>query len=331
MRAMVARIAFAITGLALLFCLTLEQAEGKSMTGFVITGGALGEDAAFVELPIPEGTYLPIGIPMSNLQAIGQPRQLPDLSYDLYGGGLDLSGGPDYRYYPEAGLLYDTNYDNWWEVLPQGMTLLAGPIDDALAKSARGELLRGVVPAYLRFAHMDQAGYWLRPVQTGALGAGALGADYSATLGCRECAYIPDPGNFAMRDLVATLESTPVVSDEVDRGPTFYLEFYGQVGSGGFGGLLGVYAPPDEGQSGRLWLAGRTTFDRFFETTPGFDDTAAQELRSVPPPAPDSSQQLGAAHTHSLPLGTISGAAAAVLLALGLSGAAAVSARRRRA
>jgi hypothetical protein len=134
-----------------------------------------------------------------------------------------------------------------------------------------------------------------------------------------------------MRDLVATLGRTPVVSDEVARSPAFYLEFYGQVGGGGFGGLLGAYAPPDKGHSGRLWLAGRTTFDRFFETTPGFDDAAAQALRSVPPPAADDLGLSLKPGDHSLPLGTISGAAASILLALVLSGAAAVSTRRPRA
>ena len=265
---MLARIAFAIAGVAVLFCLTLGQAEGKTMTGFIITGGLLGEDAAFVELPIPSGTYLPIGIPVSDLQATGQPQQLPDLSYDLYGGGLDMSGGPDYLYYPEASLIHDRVYGNWWEVLPKGTDLLTAPIADALAKKGRGELQMGALAAYLQFAHMGEVSYWLRPL-------GTLSSDYSATNGCSECAHISEPEDFAMRELVDTLQGIPVASDGVDRRSAFYLEYYGQVGSSGFGGVLGIYAPPGKGNSGRLWLAGRTTLDRYFETTPGFDDAAA--------------------------------------------------------
>ena len=132
-----------------------------------------------------------------------------------------------------------------------------------------------------------------------------------------------------MRDLGAMLEGTPVVSDEVDRGSMFYIEYYGQVGSGGFGGPLGVYAPPDEGQSGRLWLAGRATSDPSFKTTPGFDDAVAQALRSVPSAAPYGSRLPDAARTPSLPIGTIAGAAAAAILALAHAGTAAVSATRR--
>ena len=82
-----------------------------------------------------------------------------------------------------------------------------------------------------------------------------------------------------MRDLVAMLREGPT-TDHSPSGPVYAIEFFASYGRGGVGGLVGFYAPPEEGDSGRFWSPGYNydTEEPFFETTLGFDAVIVRAL-----------------------------------------------------
>ncbi len=90
-----------IVAALILLGLTTNSVSAKQPS-FIITGGELGEYAAVVWVPSPEGSYIPeIGVPTSQLvRTDGEPPAL-SLHYDLYGSGpFRAALGPDYVYYP---------------------------------------------------------------------------------------------------------------------------------------------------------------------------------------------------------------------------------------
>ena len=123
-----------------------------------------------------------------------------------------------------------------------------------------------------------------------------------------------------MRDLAAMLSKGPT-TDHSPRGPAYAIEYFASYGRGGVGGLVGFYAPPEDGESGRFWPPGYNydTETPYFEATAGFDAVVASAL-SGPQPEPQSSELASrvqaAGPDRGVPRSTMFGAIAAGALAV---------------
>ena len=85
------------------------------------------------------------------------------------------------------------------------------------------------------------------------------------------------------------------------------------------GGLIGFYAPPEEGGPGRFWSAGYNydTEEPYFETTPGFEAVIARALDASQEQPPELASRIQVTRPdRGLPRSTMIGASAAVALAV---------------
>ena len=265
-----------IVAALVLLALNTNTASAKQPS-FIITGGELGEYAAVVSSPWPEGPYLPFGAPMSQLELMPSPDVAPSLRYDVYNGGLfGVASGPSYHYYPAGRILYDAEYDRWFDVLPDWAAFMESAIGEALAERERGELEIGPIAAALRKSRIPEGTVWLRSYSPGEGLEHAFAYETSLSFDrCPECTPLPRGAEqFAMRDMVETLSREPITKPS-SRPPAYAMEYYSAVGRGGVGGLVGYYAPPEGGEPGRFWPPGykNDSGEPYYETTPGFDRT----------------------------------------------------------
>ncbi len=282
------RVVLLAVALLMLALSTQQTVEAKSPS-FILTGGELGEYAAVVYPPWPEGPYKPFGAPASQLVSIVGPEELSALRYEIYEPGpYQAVYGPDYHYYPAERILYDTEYDHWFDVLSEWAAFMESAIDEALAERARGELEAGPLAAGLRQYHIPDGAIWLRAYAAGEE------IEYSASLSfgrCPECiGIVGRPEQFVMRDMVATLGNAPIAGGS-QRDPSYVLEYYASYGGGGSGGVAGFYAPPVDDTNGRFWPPAymHNPGVAYFETTPGFDAAIARALADPYARAPEAS------------------------------------------
>ena len=206
-------------------------------------------------------------------------RGLLLVRYEIYDSGPYRGvNGPDYYYYPAERLLYEIEFDRWYYALSNWAAFMESAIDDALAEKARGELEIGPIAAGLWQLGLPNGSVWLRPY---AADEGS-GYEWSLSSGrCPGCVGLPrGPEQFVLRDMVATLSREPITTPS-SRPPAYAIEYYTVLGEGGSGGLVGFYAPPQDGEAGRFWPPAYYAHDPnepYFETTPGFDDTITRAL-----------------------------------------------------
>ena len=319
--------------------LAVRSAEAKKLPSWVIAGGELGPYAAHIVAPIPEEHAQPIQLPGLDAQAAAPPSQLPDLSYDLYSFGsfpIGLTnGGPEHRYYPELKLLQRGQSDSWARLAPEAVAFLDAAIEEALAKSARGELEQGPIAAAFRARRLPEVRYWLRP--SGAVDESPV---VPALASCAECIGLAGPSEaFIMRDLLAVVSQAPRAHDRLSEPPAFLIEYEGIVEPpyGVIGGRLGYYDPPAGDAPGRFWPGGYSPDTPYYETTAGFDAVIAEALSRTgvsaqmgPAAEPVKPRSASADNGWAISMTTAAGAGLAVVgVALG-GGAGALYARRRR-
>ena len=315
------RMAFRLLGIVTVLALLVVNPSGASakQPSFILTGGELGEYAAHVSSPLPQGPYLVFGAPVSQLALTQAPSSEPSPRYAIYDAGPYAAWkGPSHYYYPTTRLLHslDLDKDRWYDVLPEWAAFMDSAIEEALAQKGRGELELGPIAAGLRQSWIPRGTLWLRP------NAGGEGSSYSASSvsRCAGCAFLGPAEEFVMRDLAAMLSKGPT-TDHSPRGPAYAIEFFASYGRGGVGGLVGFYAPPEDGESGRFWPPGYNydTETPYFEATAGFDAVIASAL-SGPQTNPQSSElesQVQAARPdRGVPRSTMFGAIAAGALAV---------------
>ena len=310
--------AYRLLGIAVvlaLLALNTSSASAKQPS-FILTGGELGEYAAHVSSPLPQGLYLVFGAPVSQLALTQAPNSEPTLRYAIYDSGPYAAWkGPGYYYYPTTRLLQRLDKDRWYDVLPEWAAFMDSAIEDALAEKARGELEIGPIAAGLRQSRIPKGTLWLRP------NAGGEGSSYSAlSFGrCAGCApLLGSAEEFVMRDLAAMLSKGPT-TDHSPRGPAYAIEYFASYGQGGVGGLVGFYAPPEDGGPGRFWSAGYNydTEEPYFKATAGFDAVIARALDASQEQPPELASRIQVARPgRGLPRSSMLGASAAVALAV---------------
>ena len=277
-----------IVAALVLLALNTNTASAKQPS-FIITGGELGEYAAVVSSPWPEGPYLPFGAPVSQLELMPSPDVASSLRYDVYGSGpYGAASGPSYHYYPAGRILYDIEYDHWFDVLPDWAAFMESAIDEALAEQERGELEVGPIAAGLRQSRIPDGSLWLRSFTAGEW------SPYEGDLGFGSCpvciGLVGRPEQFAMRDMLETLSREPITTPLL-RLPAYSIEFYSAVGRGGVGGTVGFYAPQEAGEPGRFWPSGYNNDPEapYYETTTGFDAAIEAALAGPYARAPETS------------------------------------------
>jgi len=219
------------------------------------------------------------------------------LEYDLYNswGKFSVafqvaSGGPELRYYPQAGLLNRTGDGIWLKVTERGATVLDGAIAAALSEKAAGHLEQGPVAAQFRAAGMMDASYYAfkYPAAQWQPGNRPRAASYDArglydpgrllNVGGPIVRLTNNGAGFTRDYILPLIEAQPKWAPVTAPYAISYLTpAEGPVGGGGGAGFLGFYQPPQKGQPGRLWpednnyLSSKAPLRPYYETTPGFD------------------------------------------------------------
>ena len=312
------RMAYRLLGIVTVLVLLALDPSGASAKSpsFILTGGELGEYAAHVFSPLPQGPYLVFGAPVSQLTLTQAPGGEPSPRYAIYDSGPYAAwNGPNHYYYPTARLLHTLTQDRWHDVLPEWAAFMDSAIETALAEKGRGELEVGPIAAGLRQSRMPKGTLWLRP-SVGRDGSSFSSLSFGRCGGCAP--LLGSAEEFVMRDLAAMLSKGPT-TDHAPRGPAYAIEFFASYGRGGVGGLVGFYAPPEDGESGRFWPPGYNydTETPYFQATAGFDAVILRALEgrdNQPPELPSPIQ--AARPDRGVPRSTMFGAIAAGALAV---------------
>jgi hypothetical protein len=237
----------------------VRPAHGKG-DAWIITGGELGEYATVIgfERDAP-GTE----------RLADNTRPPPETPYHLYSanGVFTTAAGfaeqPILRYYPKAHILESLNaqwVDQRWTLLaPQTARDLDAVITVAIWKRDRGELALGLTAANWTWRDMSNARYTFTPIGRADL---AVAIDP------------PDSAELAMRHLVDTVSRPPAGMTEARPAYTVTIQGLGQVN---WGGQLGSYSPPKDGQPGKFWAEGPAASgpSEYYTATPGLDQFIA--------------------------------------------------------
>lgn len=318
-----------------LLLLTIGEAEAK-LPGYIITGGELGEYAAYAGGAVAAGNERSaVWLPGPNAVDRAKPDELPSLRYDIYNSGSVhyalANGGPEFAYYPEARLLQHSSANSWSKLSLETAAFLDSAVADALASMARGELEVGPLAADLRARGLAEASYWFVPYPEGGMTNAELGRFDSRLM--RDSGLAQVSGRHSeeliMRYLVATVSGQ---AKTALSAPPRYAVFSRAAAAGGAaGGHFGYYDPPLADRPGRFWL-GSSPAGPYYETTPGFDALVASALNGTLPDlaAAQPAKQSPAADGESISVAAAAGVGLAVALVAVSGGLAAVRYAGRR-
>lgn len=254
-----------VTALALAVA-GVRPAHGKG-DAWIITGGELGDYATVIafERDAPGTETLP--------EMTRPPAEVP---YDLYSAnGLftttaGFAGEPILRYYPKAHVLESLNTQwveqHWTRLAPQAAEDLGAVITVAIFRRDRGELALGLTAANWTWRDMSNVRYTFSPNRRPELGpGGAVAIDP------------PDSAELAMKHLVDTV-SRPPAGMTAER-PAYTVAVQG-LGQSKWGGQLGSYSPPKDGQPGKFWAEGPAASgpSEYYAATPGLDAFIAEAM-----------------------------------------------------
>jgi len=318
-----------------LLLLTIGEAEAK-LPGYIITGGELGEHAAYAGGAVAaENEFSAVWLPGPNAVDRSKPDELPSLRYDIFNSGSVpyalANGGPEFAYYPEARLLQHSSVNSWSKLSPETAAFLDGAVEDALASMTRGELEVGPLAADFRARGLAEVSYWFVPYPEGGMTNAELGRLDSLLMRDSGLAQVSGQQSeeLIMRHLVATVSGQ---ANKALSAPPRYAVFSRAAAAGGaVGGHFGYYDPPAGDRPGRFWL-GSSPAGPYYETTPGLAALVASALIGTLPDleAAQPVKQAPAADGESISVAAAVGVGLTVALVAVGGGFAAVRYARRR-
>jgi hypothetical protein len=243
----------------------VRPAHGKG-NAWIITGGELGDYATVIGLD-------PDQIAAPGSQQLPAASQAPaEDAYNLYSanGVFATAAGfapePILRYYPQAHVLESLNSEwvsaRWTLLAPRTARDLDAVITVALWKRNQGELALGLTAANWTWRDMSNARYTFTPIGR---------ADLAVAVNP------PDSAELAMHHLVDTVSRPPAGMTEERPAYTVTIQGLGQVN---WGGQLGSYSPPNDGQPGKFWAEGPAASgpSEYYAATLGLDQFIADAV-----------------------------------------------------
>ena len=254
------------------------EAEAKGSDSWIITGGALGEQAVHL---VGSGDFGDdyVVLPGDGAARVDAPAVAPGEAYEFY---VQLgvarvaedvhAENPAFRFYPGSGLLHDRREfygqeSRWYQVSGDGAA--ARYVRLALSRMRDGDAHRDALVAAASVAgYYTRGGTTFRAVVAGRTDHSVLGT----------------PGSLINDDALAlATEIVEAVSVAPAGRSTLPEAMWIVLGSHSWSGPVAAYAPPDSssGAPGRLW-PGYITRDRveanFYHTSPQFDALVQQSI-----------------------------------------------------